>query len=139
MVPPNYITIFSNTYTTYLYRKLVQFDSRNNLSSKCSSLQCTGYKARGDICLNIYIIVVLSVWVSETPCQKYSTIFPKNIPQKIFQHLRGIPGIFIEGTPHVWVKFWHGTPHQLCVSNSKLANFGDPHEQFTLLGPVWHP
>ena len=62
-----------------------------------------------------------------------------NIPKKIFQHLRGIPGIFIEGTPHVWVKFWHGTPHQLCVSNSKLANFGDPHEQFTLLGPVWHP
>ena len=35
--------------------------------------------------------------VSDTPCQKYSK---KNISKKIFQHLRGIPGTFIVGTPH---------------------------------------
>ena len=39
--------------------------------------------------------------VSDTPCQKYSKTFQKNIPKKIFQHLRGIPGIFKIGAPHV--------------------------------------
>ena len=38
--------------------------------------------------------------VSDTPCQKYSKTFQKNIPKKIFQHLRGIPGIFKIGADH---------------------------------------
>ena len=32
----------------------------------------------------------------------------KNIPKKIFQHLRGIPGIFMIGAPHI--NTWRGRP-----------------------------
>jgi hypothetical protein len=52
--------------------------------------------------------------------QKYSRYSPRggiryplpkifqNIPKKIFQHLRGIPGIFVIGAPHI--NTWRGRP-----------------------------